>query len=314
MEFAIFESLRDVFASPLTTGPVRTQVTIVHVLAVCGLIWLALALSSQVERRLAVPLLARARLESGHAFTLGRVIHYLVALLVFFVGVQLVHLDLGALGWMVSFLSIGIGFGLQNVTSNFVSGLIVVLERPIKPGDFVTVGEFMGIVREIRLRSTTIVTMDNVKIIVPNSEFISKNVINRSFRDERVRLHLPVRLTYGAEPALVREALLAAAAGHPRVLPTPGPDVWLVEFATDALYFELLVWIEEPEDAAPIKSALNYAIHRECQARGLEMPHAQHDVHVKGPLTLQLDGGLASRVPEDAPLGQGGAAAKGAGA
>ncbi len=296
MEFAIFESFSQLFASPLTTGPVATQVTLVQVLAVGGLIWLALALSSQFERRCAVPLLGKTRLEPGLAFTIGRVTHYVLALMLFIVGVQLARLDLGSLGWMVSFLSIGIGFGLQNITSNFVSGLIVVFERPIKPGDFVTVGEFMGIVREIRLRSTTIVTMDNVKIIVPNSDFISKNVINRSFRDERVRLHLPVRLTYGAEPAVVREALLAAAAGHPRVLPDPAPDVWLVEFANDALYFELLVWIEEPEDAAPIKSALNYAIYRECRARGLEMPHAQHDVHVKGPVTLQLDG-LEARVP-----------------
>ena len=299
MSLDILESMRGLLVSPLTTGPVAKQVTVLHVLAVCGLGWAALAASSWFERRCAEPLLGKARLESGLAFTLGRVAHYVVALLIFFVGVRLVDLDLGALGWMFSFLTIGIGFGLQNVTSNFVSGLIVVLERPIKPGDFVTVGEFMGIVREIRLRSTTIVTMDNVKIIVPNSEFISKNVINRSFRDERVRLHLPVRLTHEAEPDVVREALLAAAAGHARVLPTPAPTVWLSEFGSDALHFELLIWIEEPEDAAPIRSALNFAIYRECKARGLEMPHAQHDVHMKGPVTLRLQdaAGLEVRVP-----------------
>lgn len=304
MEFAIFEALRELVTAPVTTGPVRSPVTVLHVLAVLGLIWLALALSNQFEQRCAAPALQKLRVEGGAAFTMARVAHYVVALAVFFLGVQLIHLDWGALGWMFSFLSIGIGFGLQNVTSNFVSGLIVVFERPIKPGDFVTVGEFMGIVKEIRLRSTTIVTMDNVKIIVPNSEFISKNVINRSFHDERVRLHLPVRLTYGADPALVREALLAAATEHPRVLTTPAPTVWLAEFGADALYFELLAWIEDPEDAAPIKSALNYAIYRECRARGLEMPHAQHDVHVKGPVQLRLDDGLAARVPrETMPLG-----------
>lgn len=300
MAFDLLDPLRTFLASPLTTGPVASPVTLVHVLAVAGLIWVALALSSFFESRLAVPLLARTRVESGLAFTIGRVAHYLVAILILVEGAQVVSLDLGALGWMFSFLTIGIGFGLQNVTSNFVSGLIVVFERPVKPGDFVTVGEFVGIVREIRLRSTTIVTMDNVKIIVPNSEFISKNVINRSFRDERVRLHLPVRLTYGAEPEVVREALLAAAAGHARVLPTPGPSVWLAEFGADALQFELLVWIEEPEDAAPIRSELNYAIYRECRARGLEMPHAQHDLYIKGPVAVKVDG-LEARVPEAAP-------------
>ncbi|MEB3198608.1 MAG: mechanosensitive ion channel domain-containing protein [Candidatus Sericytochromatia bacterium] len=256
-------------------------------LALGGIVWLALRLSHWFEQGLAVPVLQRTGLETGRSFTVARVAHYMVALLVFILGVQLAHLQLGALGWMFSFLTIGIGFGLQNVTSNFVSGLIVVLERPIKPGDFVTVGEFVGVVREIRLRATTIVTLDNVKIIVPNSEFISKHVINRSFGDARIRLHLPVRLAYGQDLDVAQEALLTAATQHPRVLSEPAPCVWLVDFGTDAIQLELLVWIEEPQDAAPIRSALNYQIHRECVARGLTMPHSQHDLHLRQPVRIE---------------------------
>lgn len=289
MELFSLEAWRALVSAPLTNGPAASRVTVLQVLATGGLVWLALWLSHAFERRLAVPALRRTGLEAGRAFTAARVAHYVVAVIVFLLGVQLAHLDLGAIGWLVGLLSIGVGFGLQNVTSNFVSGLIVVLERPIKPGDFVTVGEFMGVVREIRLRSTTIVTMDNVKIIVPNSEFISKNVINRSFRDERVRLHVPVRLTHGSDPARVREALLAAAHAHPRVLKTPEPAVWLVEFGADALHFELLAWIEEPEDGPPIRSELNFGIYEACTARGLAMPHAQHDLHVKGPVAVRLE-------------------------
>lgn len=289
MELLSLEAWRALISAPLTPSPGASRVTVLQVLAIGGLVWLALWLSHVFEQRLAGPVLRRSGLEAGRVFTLGRMAHYLVAVLVFLLGVQLAHLDLGAIGWLFGLLSIGVGFGLQNVTSNFVSGLIVVLERPIKPGDFVTVGDFMGVVREIRLRSTTIVTPDNVKIIVPNSEFISKNVINRSFRDDRVRMHVPVRLTHGSDPTLVREALLEAARAHPRVLATPEPTVWLVEFGADALYFELLAWINEPENAPPIRSELNYAIYESCTARGLTMPHAQHDLHVKGPVTVRVE-------------------------
>ncbi|MEB3221952.1 MAG: mechanosensitive ion channel domain-containing protein [Candidatus Sericytochromatia bacterium] len=289
MELLSLDAWRALFAAPLTPAGPAVRVTVLQVLATGGLLWLALWLSHEFERIVAAPALRRLRVEQARGFTVARMAHYLLAVVVFLLGAQLVHLDLGAIGWLVGLLSIGIGFGLQNVTSNFVSGLIVVLERPIKPGDFVTVGEFAGVVREIRLRSTTIVTMDNVKIIVPNSEFISKHVINRSFRDERVRLHVPVRLTHGSDPDVVREALLEAAVAHPRILKAPEPTVWLVEFGADALHFELLAWIDEPEDGPPIRSELNYAIYRACTARGLTMPHAQHDLHVKGPVAVRLE-------------------------
>ena len=266
-----------------------TQVTLLtglaFLLVVFGSFWVA----GLLERTLLRRFFSRFQMEPGLAFTLGRIAQYVVIGLGLFLGLQLVGIELGALAVVFGFLSIGIGFGLQNITSNFVSGLIIMFERPIKPGDRVTVGENVGQVQAIRLRSTTIVTNDNVAIIVPNSEFISQQVVNWSYGDPKLRLHLPVGLAYGTDPEAAKEALLAAAQSHPAVMRHPAPDVWLVEFGDNALIFELLVWILNPPESNPVKSALNYAILKECTERKLEIAFPQRDLHLKTAIPVRIE-------------------------
>ena len=178
-------------------------------------------------------------------------------------------------------VGIGLGIGLQTLASHFVSGLILLFEQPIKVGDFVEVDGLLGTVEKISARSTIVRTLDRVSVIVPNSRFIDNNVVNWSYQDPRSRLHIPVGVAYGSDMMLVTEALLAAARRESRALRQPSPKVWFTDFGDSALNFELLVWINNPIDTQPIRSALNYAIEAELRLRNIEIPFPQRDLHLK---------------------------------
>ncbi|MBW4452941.1 MAG: mechanosensitive ion channel [Nostoc indistinguendum CM1-VF10] len=194
---------------------------------------------------------------------------------------QIWGLDISSLTILASALSVGIGFGLQDIAKNFGSGLILVFERPIQIGDFVEVGEYTGTVERIGGRSTEIRTLDHVSIIVPNSRFLEKEVINWSHRNPISRLHLPVGVAYSSDPKVVQAALLEAASKHPNVLQAPSPLVLFKEFGNNTLNFELLVWTAEPNKQFLLKSDLYYNIYEILQQRQIEIPFAQLDLHMR---------------------------------
>jgi potassium efflux system protein len=194
---------------------------------------------------------------------------------------QIWGLDISSLTILASALSVGIGFGLQDIAKNFGSGLVLVFERPIQIGDFVEVGEYTGIVERMGARSTEIRTLDHVSIIVPNSRFLEKEVINWSHRNPISRLHLPVGVAYSSDPKIVQAALLEAASKHPNVLQAPSPLVLFKEFGNNSLNFELLVWTAEPNKQFLLKSDLYYNIYEILQQREIEIPFAQLDLHMR---------------------------------
>ncbi|MCC5652542.1 mechanosensitive ion channel [Nostoc sp. XA013] len=194
---------------------------------------------------------------------------------------QIWGLDISSLTILASALSVGIGFGLQDIAKNFGSGLVLVFERPIQIGDFVEVGEYTGTVERIGGRSTEIRTLDHVSIIVPNSRFLEKEVINWSHRNPISRLHLPVGVAYSSDPKVVQAALLEAASKHPNVLQAPSPLVLFKEFGNNTLNFELLVWTAEPNKQFLLKSDLYYNIYEILQQRQIEIPFAQLDLHMR---------------------------------
>jgi small-conductance mechanosensitive channel len=189
--------------------------------------------------------------------------------------------DMSSLAIAASVIGVGIGFGLQNITSNFVSGLLVSLERPIRPGDFVKVGDLRGTVKRIGLRCTEIVTLDRVSILVPNSQILEKEVVNWSYGDPVYRLHVPVSVEYDSDVATVREALLEAAQSHRAVLREPKPRVDFHGFGESALEFELLVWARDPKQQDSLLSDINYRIEASLRAHGVEVPFPQLDVRVR---------------------------------
>lgn len=202
-------------------------------------------------------------------------------------------LDITSLTILAGALSVGIGFGLQDIAKNLGSGIVLLFERPIQVGDFVEVGEYVGTVERIGSRSTLIRTLDRVSIIVPNSRFLETEVINWSHDNPVSRLRLPVGVAYGSDLSAVKSALLEAGRQHPQVLRIPPPRVLFVGFGDSSLDFELLVWCADPSQQYLLKSDLYFSIEAQLKAAGVEIPFPQRDLHVRsGALPISLSGDL----------------------
>jgi small-conductance mechanosensitive channel len=220
--------------------------------------------------------------DDGIRHAILSILKYVILFVGISIGLELIGVGLGALALFAGVIGIGIGFGLQNIASNFISGLIILFERPIKKGDFVDAGGLEGMVDSISARATSVITRDNVTVIVPNSEFIGQKVINLSHGDSRVRLHIPVGVAYGSDPALVERVLLEVGRANPEVLDDPEPGVRFKQFGASSLDFELLVWITQYELKAAIISAINFAIFQAFKEHGIQIPFPQMDVHLDG--------------------------------
>ena len=194
---------------------------------------------------------------------------------------QAVGINIGSIAILLSVVGVGIGFGLQNISNNLISGMIILLERPIQAGDFVNVGDLTGLVRKTGIRITEIETLDKISILVPNSELIEKLVVNWSHGSPVSRLHVPFGVAYGSSIADVRLAALTAAQHHPKVLRYPKPEVWFQEFGDSSLRFDLLIWIREPWTQERIKSDINYLLEASFRHYAISIPFPQRDVHVK---------------------------------
>ncbi len=217
---------------------------------------------------------------------------YILLFLGLIVLLQLWGLDISALAIIASVLGVGIGFGLQSIANNFISGLIITLERPIQVGDFIKLGELVGTVQSVGARSTQIKTWDGISIIVPNSRFLESEVINWTHGDSTSAIRIPIGVAYGSDIKRVRVALLQAARDHQEVLVTPRPKVLFQEFGDSSLNFELRVWLKEPRHQFRIKSDLNYAIEKNLRYYGIEIPFPQRDLHLKSPHLKQLIQGV----------------------
>jgi len=249
----------------------------------------AFALTSRLlQRVLRAHLFSRMRIDEGMQYTLTRIIHYLVMIIGAVVAFQFIGIDLTGLAVIVGFLSVGIGFGLQNITSNFVAGVILLLERPIRVGDRIMVGNQEGDVVEINMRSTTIRTLNNVAVIVPNSEFVSSKLENWSYGDETVRVDVNVGVSYESDLETVIRSLREVAAEHPEVLKNPAPDVLHTGFGDSAWNMRLRIWLEDSQRHLEVHSEINCAIVRKFQQNGIEIPFPQRDLHVRSPLPLPI--------------------------
>lgn len=214
---------------------------------------------------------------------------------------QVLGVDIGALLIVGSALGLGIGFGLQNIVSNFISGIILLLDRPIEAGDFIKVGELVGSVEKIGTRSTELRTHDEVTIIVPNSHFLEKEVVNWSHSSPVSRLHLPVDVAYGCDVDRVQTALIESVSHHPEVLAHPQPQVQFLGFGESALNFEVLVWFREPRQQNRLKSDLYFRIEAMLRQYQIEIPFPQRDLHVRSPHLEQLIDLLVQQRTENAP-------------
>ncbi len=222
------------------------------------------------------------KIDIGLAESIGTMTKYFILVLGFIIIVSTSGINLSALGIVFGALGVGIGFGLQNITNNFISGLIILFERPIKVGDRIQVGDLDGDVVEIAARATTILTNDNISVIVPNSSFIDNEVINWSHTDRKVRFKFPVGVSYKEDPRFVRRLLMEVASENNGVMSKPPPDVLFEGFGDSSLNFELLVWTNSYTERPKIlKSQLYYAIFKKFKDNHIEIPFPQRDLHIK---------------------------------
>lgn len=238
--------------------------------------------------------LRAAGMNRGAQEAIAALVRYTFISLGVIVLLQLWGLNISSLAILASALGIGIGFGLQDIAKNFVSGLVLVFERPIQVGDFVQLSELYGTVERIGARSTEIRTIDHVSVIVPNSRFLQQEVINWSHRNPVSRLHIPVGVSYNADPEVVRSVLLEVTKQQSSILKTPEPQVFFKGFGESELKFDLLVWVSEPTRQFKISSDLYFEIFKALQKHQIEIPFPQRDLHVRsGKLSLSPDIELA---------------------
>lgn len=256
-----------------------------------ALLWIASRVSGLLERRVQ----ELPRLPPSLRLLFGKLFKIALFSIAVLIALSSIGIDITALAVFTGAVGVGVGFGLQAVISNFIAGLILLLERSLKVGDFIELPSGVrGEVRDISIRNTVVTTNDNIDIIVPNSEFVNGTVTNWTFADAYRRLRVPFGVAYGTDKDLVRKAGLEAAAavehtltGHPRW----EPQVWLVGFGDSSLNFELVVWLTPPAVKRPaaVNAAYCWALDTALARHGIEIPFPQRDLHLRTAAPLRLE-------------------------
>jgi small-conductance mechanosensitive channel len=284
-----------------TLGEARiTPLNVIYlILLTVVLFWL----SNKLKGILIDRVLTRTPLDVGAQQAIGTIIKYLMLVGGFLVILQTVGIDLTTLNVLAGAVGIGVGFGLQNIASNFISGLIILFERPVQVGDRIEVNDVNGRVMSIGARSTRIKTNDNITIIVPNSKFIEENVVNWSFEKNIVRFRVSVGVAYDSDLVLVKNVLMQVAEENPDVLKEPHSAVRLMKFNDSSIDLELWVWTNTKlQRKGAFVSDLNFAIWEKFRQNKIEMPFPQRDIHIKGE-KLEVEKEI-KRDREDLPLSE----------
>ncbi|MBF2005743.1 MAG: mechanosensitive ion channel [Chlorogloeopsis fritschii C42_A2020_084] len=275
------------------TSPVisigESSYSVINIIILIGLFVGVLAIAGAVTNLVRSRVLRITNISRGVQESIAVAINYSLIFIGTVVLLQIWGLDITSLAIVASVLGVAIGFGLQGVAKELVSGFVVTFERAIEVGDFVEIGKYMGTVERLNARSTHIRTLDDIVVIVPNSRLLDTEVVNWSHRGSTSRLVLPVRVAYGASISVVRSALLEAARESSDVLKKPAPLVWFQGYGEDFLNFQLLVWISKPRKQFQIKSDLYFKIDEILRQQNINIPYPQRSLHLRsGSLPLEL--------------------------
>ena len=230
-------------------------------------------------------LLSRFPLQRGLPFAISKVTYYVLLIVVSLAGLANAGFDVNKLTLVTGALGVGVGFGLQNIVNNFVSGLILLFERPIRVGDTVEISGLIGKVRRIGARSSTIHTFQDAEVIVPNSDFVAKEVINWTLSSLRRRVDIPLTVAYGTDPERLISLLLELAVAHPAVISNPKPEAYFLDFGESALSFELRFWTYQ-EDWFQLKSDVAVHLIKALREANIEIPFPQRDLHIRSVSSL----------------------------
>jgi small-conductance mechanosensitive channel len=267
-----------VLAARLERGAISTSVG--DALAFLLTVWVAYLLSAFIRFMLNEDVYPHMHITPGQSYAASSLLHYVILALGFVVGIGLLGVSLTTVTVLAGAFGVGIGFGLQSIVNNFVSGLILLFERPIHVGDTVELGELLGVVRRIGIRASVVHTGQGADIIVPNSQLVTEKVTNWTFTDRLRRIDLPVSVNYGAAPQKVIELLQTVAGAHPQVLREPPPLALFMGYGDSAINFELQAWPNHFQHWAQVRSDLAVAIYDAVYAAGLTFPFPQREIRL----------------------------------
>ena len=280
------EAWTGIIAASFKVG--ELQISLGIVLTAIFVLYLTFIVSWIIQALLDAGVMTPQGMEQGVKIAVKTLIHYSLILIGFLFAISVAGIDMSKFAILAGALGVGIGFGLQNIVNNFLSGLILLFERPVKVGDTVTLEDQWGTITRIGLRSTVVETADKSEVIVPNSELISQRVVNWTFSSNMSRVLLPIGVAYGTPLEKVLAILLQVADEHPQTLKHPESSAIFTGFGDSAINFELRVWIADINQRLQVRSELGLAIDRHFRAAGIVIPFPQRDLHLQSiPPTLQ---------------------------
>jgi small-conductance mechanosensitive channel len=273
------EALQGLLSLGITVG--GRHITAGLVLTAVAVLYGAFLSSWAIQDMLMNEVYPRRRVDWGVRYSMNRLAHYAIVLVGFLIALGLIGVELQNITILAGAFGIGIGFGLQDIVHNFVSGLILLFERPVKVGDMIQIGGEWGHIRKVGLRATVVQTLDKSEVIVPNSDLISNPVTNWTFSDRYARLILPVGVAYGSDVALTMKILQEIAEDNSTVLSDPEPQVFFIEFGDSSLNFELRAWIPDIETRFTVRSELHQEVDRRFRKANVEIAFPQRDLHLR---------------------------------
>jgi small-conductance mechanosensitive channel len=275
----VIQSVGDFFTKGRSIGSV--EFTYGKILIFFIVIWLSVMVGRFISIVLEGDVLNNLKLKKGLPHTIALMVKYTLVSAGIFLAISAAGFPLDSLTVILGAFGVGIGFGLQNIFNNLVSGLILLFERPIQIGDTIEVGTMIGKVNSIGIRSSNIRSLDGAEIIVPNGNLVSNDVINWTLSDDRRRIEVIVGVSYNSDPKKVKEILLKIINEHEDIITDPAPNVFFLNFGESSLDFRMLFWTKEFDQWYRIKSEIMFKIFDELKAAGIEIPFPQRDLHLR---------------------------------
>jgi small-conductance mechanosensitive channel len=262
-------AIKGLLSLAITVGSQRISVGLV--LAAVSFVYGSFLISWAFRKLFVDQVLSKRHVDTGLRISIAGLIHYVLVTVGFLLALLALGFDLTSLTIIVSSLGIGIGFGLRSIVNDFISGLILLFERPVKVGDYIDIGGGWAVVKRIGIRSTTVQTFDQADVIVPNGDLITKQVTNWTHSDRSVRLIIPVRVAHGSDVTLVLETLINCATANAKVAKTPEPQVLFMHFGENSLDFELRVWVSDVNNMLELQSELHQEIDQRFRQLGIDL-------------------------------------------
>jgi potassium efflux system protein len=281
--WGVYENLTEATKGLLSLGFTlgSQRISIGLIVLSTGILYGSFLASWIVQKLLVDEVLFKRQLEKGVRISIGRLMHYAIVIAGFLLALSTLGFEISKITIMLSALSVGIGFGLQSIANNFVSGLILLFERPVRVGDVIQITGDWAEIKKIGIRATTVQTFDRADRIIPNADLISNEVTNWTLTNRQIRLIIPVGVAYGSDVDRVTQTLLACAQTNPEVEKRPAPKVLFLNFGESTLDFELRVYVADFDHRIDVRSALHHQIDRSFREAGIEIAFPQRDLHVR---------------------------------